>query len=175
VAVCRRALASLCDQYPATHWTPVFSPMPSGTAKGRPEQFRGSLAPGQSRCLATHYHQYSRTAYIPPYEAGEHWRHCAIRPAGARQGLSSCRLGTGCSVSCTRTMAAERSKEASSGAPFFGYFLCACKESNAPARRNPNDQTASLYPPARNVEGHQRIRTQKSVTHAIEQNCYRCG
>jgi hypothetical protein len=46
----------------------------------------------------------------------------------------------------TRTMAAERSKKAESGASSFkikslGYFLCAYKESNAPARRNPNNQT----------------------------------
>ncbi len=48
-----------------------------------------------SRKLRLHF---LATGHPWPY-AGEHWRHCAIRPAGARQGLSSCRLGTGCSDS----------------------------------------------------------------------------
>ncbi len=47
---------------------------------------------------------------LSPSAADEHRDYAPIRPEGARQGLSSRRLGAGCAVSCVRSIIPARSE-----------------------------------------------------------------
>jgi hypothetical protein len=117
VAVCRRALASLRDQARRDE-TGTIEPkiFVMATYRRTEVAFAGSWAPGQSQfAMGTlrlahptsgyqslelnQNHQDIRTAHTPPYEAGEHWRNCAIRPARSIQGLYRRRLAPGCADS----------------------------------------------------------------------------
>jgi hypothetical protein len=58
----------------------------------------------------------------PPYEAGEHWGHCAIRPEGAIQGLYRHRLAHGCALAAPAQWLQSAAKRLHWGVLSFAYF-----------------------------------------------------